>query len=103
MQNILRPAIGFVVAALLIVGIGFVVGDDTETADGVVAETSTITCPHCQHQATETLPTDVCQIFYDCKNCKATLAPQGDDCCVFCSYGDHKCPSIQELENESAL
>ncbi|HYS45526.1 MAG TPA: GDCCVxC domain-containing (seleno)protein, partial [Rhizomicrobium sp.] len=28
---------------------------------------STITCPVCGHQATEVMPTDACQFFYDCK------------------------------------
>ncbi|MGY8942318.1 MAG: GDCCVxC domain-containing (seleno)protein [Flavobacteriales bacterium] len=57
--------------------------------------TSEITCPQCGHQKVETLPTEVCQIRYTCENCKAELMPQGEDCCVFCSYGDHKCPSKQ--------
>lgn len=60
------------------------------------SETCEITCPHCGHTKTETLPTDVCQIMYDCENCKATLTPKGDDCCVFCTYSTHKCPSKQE-------
>lgn len=39
---------------------------------------------------------NACQYFYDCKGCGAVLRPQGRDCCVFCSYGDVKCPPIQE-------
>ena len=31
--------------------------------------TSTITCPACGHQATETMPTNACQFFYDCAGC----------------------------------
>ena len=57
---------------------------------------STITCPACGHRATETMPTDACQFFYDCKGCKSVLKPMAGDCCVFCSYGDVKCPPIQE-------
>lgn len=57
---------------------------------------STITCPHCQHRARETMPTDACQFFYECKNCGALLRPRPRDCCVFCSYGDTPCPPIQE-------
>ena len=30
---------------------------------------STLTCPHCGHQATEAMPTDACQFFYDCRGC----------------------------------
>ena len=27
---------------------------------------STLTCPACGHQATETMPTTACQFFYEC-------------------------------------
>lgn len=57
---------------------------------------STLTCPDCGHQATETMPTDACQFFYDCKGCAAVLKPLAGDCCVFCSYGTVPCPPIQE-------
>ena len=58
--------------------------------------TSTITCPHCGHQSTETMPEDACVHFYDCKNCGAQSKPLQGDCCVFCSYGDVPCPPKQE-------
>lgn len=57
---------------------------------------STITCPHCGHTETETMPTDACQYFYDCKGCGILLKPKQGDCCVFCSYGLVKCPPIQQ-------
>jgi hypothetical protein len=57
---------------------------------------SKITCPHCGHVATEKMPTDVCLLSYTCKKCDTELRNQEGDCCVFCSYGDHKCPSKQE-------
>lgn len=60
------------------------------------SDTSDITCPHCGYTETETLPTDQCLLVYNCKQCSQKLTPQGDDCCVFCSYGTHECPSIQE-------
>lgn len=31
---------------------------------------STITCPNCGHQKEQTMPTDACQYFYECENCK---------------------------------
>ena len=34
---------------------------------------STITCPACGHRKTETMPTDACQWFYDCRHCGAVL------------------------------
>ena len=57
---------------------------------------STLTCPSCGHRATETMPTDACQFFYECECCGALLKPKAGDCCVFCSYGDVPCPPIQE-------
>ena len=55
----------------------------------------TIRCPRCSHLATEQMPTDACQFFYDCKGCGARLKPKPGDCCVFCSYGSVPCPPIQ--------
>ena len=37
---------------------------------------STITCPACGHQATETMSTDACQYMYDCKPCGAHGQPR---------------------------
>ncbi|WP_247296452.1 GDCCVxC domain-containing (seleno)protein [Bradyrhizobium sp. 87] len=57
---------------------------------------STITCPKCGHAAAEVMPTDACQFFYDCKGCGERLKPLPGDCCVFCSFGNVRCPSVQE-------
>ncbi len=57
---------------------------------------SVITCPECGHQKEEQMPTDTCQYFYICENCKKVLKPINNDCCVFCSYGTVPCPPIQE-------
>ena len=57
---------------------------------------STLTCPQCGAVATETMPQDACQWFYDCKSCGAVLKPLPGDCCVYCSYGDVPCSPIQE-------
>ena len=56
---------------------------------------STLTCPHCGHVATETMPTDACQFYYECTGCGALLRPNAGHCCVFCSFGSVKCPPIQ--------
>jgi hypothetical protein len=56
---------------------------------------STITCPQCGFQKTETMPTDACQYFYECEGCRKLLRPKPGDCCVYCSYGSVKCPPIQ--------
>jgi hypothetical protein len=60
-----------------------------------VAFDSVLTCPECGVAKREIMPTDACQFFYECANCKALLRPKPGDCCVFCSYGSVKCPPIQ--------
>ncbi len=62
---------------------------------------STITCPSCGHQSKETMSTDACVFFYECNGCGALLKPIAGDCCVFCSYGDVRCPQIQEAREAS--
>lgn len=58
--------------------------------------TSEIKCPHCGYKKGETMPTDVCLLKYICTHCKKEILAKEGDCCVFCSYGDHKCPSMQD-------
>jgi len=59
---------------------------------------STITCPHCGYRQVETMPTDACQFFYECKRCGAVLRPTPGDCCVFCSFGSVPCPPRQQAQ-----
>lgn len=59
---------------------------------------STITCPECGHRETETMPTDACQWFYQCKGCGALLKPMEGDCCVHCSHGTVPCPPVQQRD-----
>jgi hypothetical protein len=66
------------------------------TMSTVVFE-SVLTCPYCGFSKREIMPTDACQFYYECPNCKMLLRPKPSDCCVFCSYGSVKCPSIQVL------
>jgi hypothetical protein len=56
---------------------------------------SVITCPACGYAATETMPTNACRFFYDCRHCGSRLKPKAGDCCVFCSYGSVPCPPVQ--------
>ena len=56
---------------------------------------SVLTCPECGHKKEERMPTDACQYFYECGNCKQVLKPVGNDCCVYCSYATVPCPPIQ--------
>jgi hypothetical protein len=46
------------------------------------------------------MPTDACQFFYECSNCKTLLRPKPGDCCVFCSYGSVKCPPMQNEKSD---
>ena len=54
-----------------------------------------LTCPECGSTRSEEMPTDACQFFYECANCRAVLRPNEGDCCVFCSYADMRCQSKQ--------
>jgi hypothetical protein len=56
---------------------------------------STITCPKCGFKKTETLPDDRCIMEYTCQHCKTVIKHKKGDCCVFCSYGDVKCPTTE--------
>lgn len=60
---------------------------------------SIITCPNCGLKKDEVMPLDTCQYFYECENCKTIFKPKAGDCCVYCSFGTEKCPSIQEKGN----
>jgi hypothetical protein len=45
------------------------------------------------------MPTDRCVVAYECPSCARTLRPKADDCCVFCSYANRPCPSIQDSKS----
>lgn len=60
---------------------------------------SVITCPECNFQSKEEMPTNACQYFYECSNCKKVLKPNKGDCCVYCSFGTVPCPPIQLDQN----
>jgi hypothetical protein len=57
---------------------------------------SSLTCPHCGVVQTESMPVDVWQWYYECRQCHALVSITEDDCCIFCSYGDIPCPAIQK-------
>ncbi len=60
-----------------------------------IVTSSEITCPKCGHKKIEKLPTEVCVIKYNCEKCNEEMLPKKGDCCVYCTYGTHKCPSKQ--------
>lgn len=61
---------------------------------------SELTCPECGYQTMETMPTDQCQYYYECKGCGVLLKPRTGDCCVYCSYGSVPCPTVQRMRQE---
>ncbi|MDF1588948.1 MAG: GDCCVxC domain-containing (seleno)protein [Gammaproteobacteria bacterium] len=63
---------------------------------------STITCPECGHAENETMPTDACQFFYECKSCGTLLRPNQGDCCVYCSFGSMVCPPMQNAPHSKS-
>lgn len=60
-----------------------------------VSTRTKLTCPECGFVQEVEMPTDVCQFFYQCVNCKFTLRSKAGDCCVFCSYREIPCPPKQ--------
>jgi hypothetical protein len=63
---------------------------------------STLTCPKCNHSKTETMATDSCHYYYECEPCHTLLKPNQGDCCVFCSFGNVKCPPMQQDDDPGA-
>ena len=81
---------------LLFIGIGLIGCSGTSTDAGSSDPAySELTCPECGHLQYEKMPTESCQIMYTCEKCGESFHPKEGDCCVYCSYGTHKCPSMQ--------
>jgi hypothetical protein len=72
------------------------VKEKASSDSNAVSMRSEITCPSCGFKKMEEMPTEVCLLKYTCQKCNTTLFPREGDCCVFCTYGTHKCPSMQE-------
>lgn len=68
----------------------------TSFSKGIILK-SKVRCPFCGYTKEENMPTDSCQHFYECSNCRKILQPKNGDCCVFCSYGSSKCPPKQKI------
>lgn len=50
-----------------------------------------VTCPECGHKQPIEIPGISCQAFYKCAGCGKVIQAK-KSCCVFCDYGDRKCP-----------
>ena len=60
---------------------------------------SKIKCPFCGFEKEEEMPVVACIHFYECTQCGKIIKPKEGDCCVFCSFGDVKCPPKQIEDN----
>jgi hypothetical protein len=56
-------------------------------------ESGLIECPNCHNVTRAAIPEEACLHFFECPGCHTLLRPKPGDCCVFCSYGDVRCPS----------
>ena len=65
-------------------------------ASDVILE-SELLCPKCAHKMLDTMPTNACQWFYECDDCRMLISPKQGDCCVFCSFGSVPCPPKQKM------
>ena len=66
-------------------------------ADGKKELMGIITCPKCGHKQILEIPTYSCQAMYQCEECMEMISAE-KTCCVFCDYGDRKCPVAGENE-----
>ncbi len=55
-----------------------------------------LVCPNCGNEEQVEMPDYVCVRVYKCPACENVFHPKGDDCCVFCSYAENRCPAKQE-------
>lgn len=62
-----------------------------------------LTCPECGFVQVAEMPTEACQFFYECVNCKVALRPRAGDCCVFCSYANLPCPPKQLERGKTSI
>jgi ssDNA-binding Zn-finger/Zn-ribbon topoisomerase 1 len=58
---------------------------------------ATLTCPECNSRQDAIMPSEQKQHFYKCSNekCEANISSSEDECCIFCSYSNKKCPIKQ--------
>jgi len=54
-----------------------------------------VTCPECGQKDDMEIPTKSCQESYVCSHCGKTISAK-ESCCVFCDYGEGKCPASEE-------
>lgn len=66
--------------------------------DGLVIEVlskNELTCPECGTQQAAEMLDSGHSYAYQCDGCKEIIEKKEESCCVYCSYGEVKCPSQQ--------
>ena len=59
---------------------------------------SVLTCPVCGQQQVRRIPYNEQLNSFYCKGCECKITVQGDQCCIFCAFGSHKCLVSQGWE-----
>jgi uncharacterized protein (DUF2225 family) len=54
-----------------------------------------LTCPECGAQQKAEMSTMENSRIYECDTCKEIIQANEDECCVYCQYGEVKCPGEQ--------
>lgn len=54
-----------------------------------------LTCPECASQQSAEMLDTGHSYAYQCDNCLEIIEKKEDSCCVYCSYGEVKCPTQQ--------
>lgn len=56
---------------------------------------ATLTCPECGQAQEVDMPENACVRYHTCSHCQIKLHAKPGACCVFCSYADIPCPTVQ--------
>lgn len=54
-----------------------------------------LTCPECGTKQKGEMLEAAYSYAYQCNGCSEIIEKKNGSCCVYCSYGDVKCPSEQ--------
>ena len=65
----------------------------------IIIYRNTLCCPNCNHTQSEDMPALDKTRFYQCEDCNEIVKARESDCCVYCSYGEVKCPPTQAQLN----
>jgi phage terminase large subunit GpA-like protein len=60
-----------------------------------VLNKNSLSCPECgENQRVDMLDADY-SFAYQCNSCNSIIEKKENSCCVYCSYGEVKCPTQQ--------